>query len=186
MSGTLVPGQKGEFDGVDKTTCVLYVPDNVLSEYKKAYIWKDFLNIKSFNEKPVISITLPDSITMSEYSQFTLSPDINPSDINAQAFKWTSSDTNVATVNENGIVVSYKSGKATITATSLSTPSVSASCLVLVGDAGGVGDIVAPEDDEATYYTLSGLKLQGKPTESGIYICRKNGYYEKVVINPEM
>lgn len=158
------------------------MPDALVGEYKKAYVWKDFTNIKSFNEKTVVSITLPESIMMSEYSQTTLTPDITPGDVNAQAFTWTSSDTNVATVNENGIIVSYVSGSATITATSKSTPSVSASCLVLVGEATGIDVVTIGNDADATYYTLDGLKLTTKPQQEGIYIRVKDGKSQKIVI----
>ena len=33
------------FDGIDKSTCILCVPDGCVSAYKCAYGWKEFLNI---------------------------------------------------------------------------------------------------------------------------------------------
>ena len=33
------------FDGVNKTTCKLYVPDGAVNDYKVAFEWKDFFNI---------------------------------------------------------------------------------------------------------------------------------------------
>ncbi len=33
------------FDGVDKATCILYVPEGSVDLYKSAPVWKDFQNI---------------------------------------------------------------------------------------------------------------------------------------------
>ena len=35
------------FDGIDKSTCVLYVPENSIEAYKAADAWKEFTNIKA-------------------------------------------------------------------------------------------------------------------------------------------
>ena len=36
----------GVFDGVDKNTCILYVPEGSVDAYKAAPVWKDFKNIQ--------------------------------------------------------------------------------------------------------------------------------------------
>lgn len=181
-SGALVPGLSGEFDGVNKSTCVVYVPDLLVSEYKKAEVWREFSNIRSFNVKPVVSISIPQSITLQKYEQFTFSPTIDPSDVSLSAFKWTSSDESVAIVDANGVLSTYSDGIATITITSISTPSVSASCVVSVGNVSGIENATVDDGSEATYYSVQGLKLSDKPRQAGVYIMVKNGKSQKVVI----
>lgn len=63
----------------------------------------------------------------------TLTATVYPSNASA-AVNWTSSDTSVAVVN-NGVVTAKGNGTATITATSVSNPSVTASATVLVREA---------------------------------------------------
>ena len=46
--GTRGEGTRGDasiFDGVNKTLCILYVPDESVELYKKALVWRDFLHI---------------------------------------------------------------------------------------------------------------------------------------------
>ena len=38
-------GSGDVFDGVDKNTCILYVPEGSVDAYKAAPVWKDFKNI---------------------------------------------------------------------------------------------------------------------------------------------
>ena len=37
------------FDGIDKNSCILYVPEGSISAYQEAEQWKDFLNIEKIN-----------------------------------------------------------------------------------------------------------------------------------------
>ena len=38
-------GEDDVFAGVDKNTCILYVPEGSVEKYKAAPVWKDFKNI---------------------------------------------------------------------------------------------------------------------------------------------
>lgn len=84
-------------------------------------------------ETVVSSVVInPDSIAIDEGSSVTLSATVSPSDVSDKSVTWTSSDTSVATVNASGVVYAVHEGTATITATSVATPSVYGTCAVTV------------------------------------------------------
>ncbi len=79
----------------------------------------------------VESITL-DKTTMEVFTgeQFTLAATILPTNATDKTVAWSSSNTSIATVSDNGVVTSISSGTATITATS--SNGLKAECIVTV------------------------------------------------------
>ena len=67
----------------------------------------------------------------------TLTVTFEPEDFEDKSGVWTSSDTSVATVDENGVVTAVNDGKATITFTS-NSGSKTATCVVTVGETGNI------------------------------------------------
>lgn len=65
-------------------------------------------------------------------STLTLLAEVQPKNATNQALTWTSSNPNVATVDQNGIVTALSAGKATITVSADDESGVSASCSVTV------------------------------------------------------
>lgn len=61
-----------------------------------------------------------------------LTPDIQPSNATNKKLSWSSSDTNIVTVDEQGNILGVGRGKATITATATDGSNVSASCTINV------------------------------------------------------
>lgn len=89
--------------------------------------------------QPVTSIfIMKDSSVCHELSmdlddQETLVAEVNPSNADNKTVTWTSSDEEVATVNNNGLITAVGKGTATITVKSLENENIKATCTVTVG-----------------------------------------------------
>ena len=82
--------------------------------------------------RPVAQITLkPTSLSLQEGKSSTIKANIRPTDAANKSVKWSSSNTNVATVS-NGVVKAVKPGSAKITCTAQDGSGISASCSVTV------------------------------------------------------
>ncbi len=81
----------------------------------------------------VSGIVLSDTVkNVSSKTQFTLKTTIAPADAYNKKLKWSSSNPDVAYVNQNGDVIADESGSAVITATTTDGSNLSASCVVHV------------------------------------------------------
>ena len=88
-------------------------------------------SITVMKEKVTLKLT-PNSITMDSGKTFTLNAVVGPSTIANKNVSWSSSDSSVATVDQNGVVKAIQSGKATIPATSREDQAVKSKCVVTV------------------------------------------------------
>ena len=90
----------------------------------------------------------------------TLTVSYTPSNATYKDIKWTTSNSTIATVDENtGLITGIKAGETTVTATSVKYPSVKAECKVTV-------ELVLEIKDETTLYKFaqdvnSGNKYEG-------------------------
>lgn len=83
--------------------------------------------------QPVTSINLNrTSLTMDALDTFQLTARVNPGTADDQTVSWSSSDEQIASVDQNGIVTAYKKGTAEIKATANDGSGVSKSCEVEV------------------------------------------------------
>ena len=120
------------YDGLDFSTCVLYVPRGSVSAYREAPVWSKFMNIRS--EGMVYSISLDvNSLTLDKGDVATLTATVLPEDADNKGIIWSSSDETVATVSAAGEVTALSLGEAVITATAAGGSGVTASCTVTVG-----------------------------------------------------
>ncbi len=104
-----------EFDAKVYRTATLYVPEGSLARYQMADVWKKFWYIEEFDPNESFNVTLDrTTVTMTEGDVITLVATIKPQYIKTVA--WSSSDTSVATVDEQGMVTAVAAGTATITA----------------------------------------------------------------------
>ncbi len=137
---------------------VAYISDGKANEYKvikleqpvtKAYlrlqgtIYGNYCfevkELEVYNESTIVAENMYLSrneikldITGEGVSKEQLYAAINPSNTANKTILWTSSDNNIATVDENGLVTAKNVGKAVITAASQSNPSVKKTCNVTV------------------------------------------------------
>ena len=96
---------------------------------------------------PVTGLKLSsESLTLRENGSDTLTATVEPADATNKAVTWESSDTDIATVSEDGTVTAVSAGRATITATAADGSGASASCAVTVTH----GDMVQTPKKDAT------------------------------------
>ena len=101
---------------------------NALGDKKKL----TFTLIGGSEEKEVGSVTLPATLELRVGEASALTAVILPADASDKTLTWSSSDENVATVDENGNVTAVKAGNAVITATA--SNNVSGSCKLTVAE----------------------------------------------------
>ena len=115
--------------GVD----TIYVTQGRVEEYRNADPWKYF-NIAAGDWLiPIESISLVETeLNMFASSTATLHVVTDPVDPSYPMPNWQSSDTNVVTVDENGLVTAHHVGNATITGTTIDGTGLSVTCEVTV------------------------------------------------------
>ncbi len=113
----------------------LHVPVGTEELYSSADNWKKFGNIIGDLK---VDIIITDITFNSGYKNiypldsFQIEPSITPLNATNQVLKWTSSNNDVATVDENGIVKGINPGSAYIKAESIDGSNISATCTVNV------------------------------------------------------
>ncbi len=134
------------FYDVPKTTCHLHVPQGTAQKYRAASQWKDFYNIYY---KRITSISLNiNELQLFSGQTHTLNITVLPTDADNRTVNWSSSNTSVATVDQNGLVTAKAPGTATITATTTDGTNLSASCEVTVT---GITKITLNKSDASIY-----------------------------------
>ena len=89
--------------------------------------------VVTYSKDPVVkTIRLPKSLQTVEVGKtLTLEAEVTPDNAKNKTLTWTSSDTKVATVDENGNVTALRSGTVTITARTCDGSNLAAECKVL-------------------------------------------------------
>lgn len=144
------------FYGIDKETCILYVPVQSLGKYKSANQWKEFYIIKAIIPE-VAEIRLDKTeATIKVGDELQLTATVLPEEAAAAGFTWRSSDNSIATVSATGLVKAVSLGTATI---SVTCGNVTATCTVEVSDDAGIDGVLVDGNDNVEVYTLQGVRL---------------------------
>ena len=124
-------GNQG-LDDINKFNCTLYVPEGSISEYQEADQWRDFFNM--YEIIPVSGIAIqPANLLLNAVGETaTLAVVVTPENAMNSSVTWTSSNPDVATVSNTGVVTAVANGTATITATTCDGTNLTASCNVTV------------------------------------------------------
>ena len=114
----------------------LYVPVGSKDEYMAVDPWRNFWTIEELDGLIVLveSVAITDrSVEMDKNETYQLSALIFPENATNKTLLWQSSDEDIATVDENGLVTSYgNSGTVEISATTCDGSDLTVSCTVTV------------------------------------------------------
>lgn len=176
---------------------ILIVPKGTKHLYQQAEEWCLFNNIIEFEgdwKDYVHDIILVSSISLTSVSangkdgeQIQISATVLPEDATNKTLSWSSSDENVATVNDSGLVTLIKKGTAVITASATDGSGVSAECAVVVTEYAGIKDILTDKDTYVKIFNLQGIKVyEGVYSEANLapdyYIVVCDGKNVKVKV----
>lgn len=124
------------FSGTETQWTTLYVPDESRSKYAAVSPWKTFIQ-KNLSQAPVFvsSIVLdPDVLVLNEDGFAQIQATVFPDDATNSNVYWSSSNTNVVYVANNGNVMANGEGIATITCTASDNNGARAICTVIVSN----------------------------------------------------
>lgn len=136
----------------------------------------------------VSSIELnPQTICGEEGDTYQIVATILPDDADNKTIVWSSNNSEVASVDYNGIVTLKSNGSAVITATSSDSSQVKAECKVIVSEKGGIDEILIDKEAYVKIYSLNGVLIyQGVYSQSnlasGTYIILIDGKALKSII----
>lgn len=123
------------FDESIYNSAILKIPEGSIASYNKADVWKNFFNVSSVvsDDIYVHSIFInTDNVSLKPTETIKLSVSILPENAANKSISWISSDGNIASVDENGLVTALASGSATITATTTDGSQLSVNCTIHV------------------------------------------------------
>ena len=133
----------------------LHVPAGSLYEYQTTWPWWQFYRILPIEQD--YTVTLDETnIVMEKGDEYHLKATVSPDDDQAPSVTWSTSNSNVATVNDMGFVTAVGSGECTITARA---GEASATCRVKVVD-----HIVTLDQSSANIPLFSTLQLHATVT----------------------
>lgn len=179
VSKNLVPPEWENFSATNSAimNLCIYVPQEALETYKQSEGWKNFWNIYSIDEMPIEAkeITLNyNSLELNIKDKVQLEATVLPEDATAPTVTWSSSDENVATVSDDGLVTALSVGETIITAT---CGEVFATCEITVVEDAGVESLSANPDSKISVYSVEGVLIKKdckaenlKSLAKGIYI----------------
>lgn len=134
-------------DDINKWECNLFVPAESSDQYKTADQWKEFFFINEHDAVAVECILLnAESLDGKTGDTFQLTAEVLPANATRKSVEWLSSNTDIVTVDANGLVTFVKEGEATITVSATDGSGVEATINVVVtikepelGDSNGNG-----------------------------------------------
>lgn len=181
----------GVFDDFNVWKCTLHVPGGSLEAYKAADEWKNFYKVT--DDMPV-SVKVEainfaeEEVQVMEGGGMMLEVAVLPENASLKKLNWRSTDTSIATVDENGVVRGVHYGECNVVATAADGSGVRGVCHVIVNINTGVDDVLG-DDAAVEVYTVTGV-LVGRGADvdlsslaHGVYIIRTaDGSTRKVAL----
>lgn len=112
----------------------LFVPANVINNYKRSATWRKWGSIKAMTEDVFLSsLTLNQSDAHLKASEIlTLAVTVGPDEATNKKVDWKSDDETVASVSADGVVTAHKVGQTSIHATANDGGGAKATCIITV------------------------------------------------------
>lgn len=108
----------------------------------------------------VSSISLsPSSVEDKEGEQIQITATVLPEDATNKTILWTSSDENIASVDDSGLIYLHKKGTAIITASATDESGISAECAVVVMELSGIEDVLTDKSAYVKIFDLKGVLI---------------------------
>lgn len=106
------------FDTFYGNNAKVYVPAELVNDFKNATYWKDFKSIEPYVK--IDSFSIQDNLSNLGVGKIMqLNTSVTPENASLKMFSWKSSNPEVATVDDNGLITGISKGTATITAESV-------------------------------------------------------------------
>lgn len=112
----------------------------------------------------VSSISLsPSSAEGTEGDRIQINATVLPEDATNKVIRWSSSDENIASVDDSGLISLLEKGTAVITASATDDSGVSADCAIVVSEVSGIEDVLADKSSYVKIFNLKGILIfEGK------------------------
>lgn len=162
------------------SNAILYVPKNAMDSYKKTSPWSEFFNIKPLDEGPEpeepTEIKIVPVLEVGEKLRLA-ARNVNDGS-SVEILSWSSSDSSVASVNEEGTVAAISRGNVLITVASENGQTADIELEVISASPNNSIDyMISITDDDPAVYTTSGVKVLDRASQEdlktlapGIYV----------------
>ena len=161
-NGIISPNNEGE---CNLTLTVIGHDDSIISKN---------VRLSVLPQLPKSIIISPEMKTLYEGESIQIEATVFPEDLTEKTVVWSSSDKNIASVSETGLVTAISAGTSIITAT---CGDISAECTITVLEYTGVESLFGIQDTKVSIYTLDGILIMKdckaedlKTLPKGIYI----------------
>lgn len=128
-------------------------------------------NVTVFKPEILVSSILLNlsSVEGKEGEQIQIDATVLPEDATDKTIEWSSSDENIATVDDTGLISLLKKGTAVITASATDDSGISAKCAVVVTEYSGIEEILTDKDTYVRIFNLKGILVyEGIYSESNL------------------
>ena len=113
------------------STFIVYVPKSSIDTYKRDHIWQNTTILAEPNPAKSIDIDVS-SIEIKKGNTIQLNAVVLPDDADDKRYVWSSSNPNIVSVSQNGIVTAISSGEAKVFATLDTDNTIIDSCFIKV------------------------------------------------------
>lgn len=168
---------------IDKVGCILFVPDGCSDAYRSAEYWKSFFFIEEMDAVLVSDIILDlTDLSINIGDSLQLSAKIYPEDATNKSLYWHSTDPNIVSVDENGMITAIREGEANIIVNS-ADGNAEATCRVTVTSLVSILEINV-NGLSGRIYDLHGAYCGNDLSRlgPGAYIINSNGIVTKILV----